>query len=202
METPPTNRCATEAPAAAMIPGGPRCGTSTYAFRFFGSGCTGYAGVGTDLAAPLPPDGGDPTSAICADGGVPPVAHKTPYDLSAYKAISFWGRTGEQSVPKGQQVQFKLPMLVDTRSPTAAIATPWRSAASAAPATASSCRSRRPGSSTPSIWTRPTRPTGSAQETWGKAFTWDPTNVTSIQFQAKGSATFDIWIDDIRLIPK
>jgi len=26
--------------------------------------------------------------------------------------------------------------------------------------------------------------------------------VTSIQFQAKGGATFDIWIDDIRLIPR
>jgi len=199
METPMVNRCATEAPDATTIPGG-RCG-STYAFRFFGSGCKGYAGVGTDLAAPLLPDGGtDPSAAICADGGIPGVAHKTPYDLTAYKAISFWGRMGDTAVPKGQQIQFKVPMLVDTK-----VEDGGDCDKSLVKCSASYGRFL----AFTQNWKEYTinldpndKANGISQEAWGKTFTWDPTNVTSIQFQAGGGATYDVWIDDIRLIAR
>jgi hypothetical protein len=199
-ETPAVDRCATEAPAAAVIEGG-RCG-STHAFRFYGLGCKGYAGVGTDLAAPLPPDGGDQSAAICADGGTPPVAHKTPYDLSNYKAISFWGRMGEKAVPIGQKVQFKLPMLVDSKIPDGGDCDPVVIGGKCSASYGAFLDFTQ-------TWTEYTvnldphdHVNGIAQESWGKIFDWDPKNVTSIQFQAKGGMTFDIWIDDIRLIPR
>jgi len=202
LETPPANRCATDAPKAAMIPDGGRC-TSVYALRFYGSGCSGYAGFGTDLAAAQYPDGGDPTAAICGDGGVPPVAHKTPYDLSSYKAISFWGRTGDMAVPKSQQVQFKLPMLADTKITDGGDCNP--DAIKPAKCSAS-YGAFMVFSATWKEFTINLDPSdkvhGIAQESWGKVFTWDPTQVTSIQYQAKGGATYDIYIDDIRLIPK
>jgi hypothetical protein len=31
---------------------------------------------------------------------------------------------------------------------------------------------------------------------------WDPASVIGIVFQAKGSSTFDIWIDDVTLVPR
>jgi len=197
-EMPMVNRCATDAPVATAIEGG-HCG-SMFAFRFMGSGCKGYAGIGTDLAAPNYPDGGDPTAAICADGGTPTVAHKTPYDMSSYKAISFWGRLGTTAVPARQMIQFKVPMLVDTKIEDGGDCDKTMVKCSASygrflPFT--------------TAWTKYTvnlDPTdtknGIQQESWGKMFTWDPTNVTSIQFQAAASVTFDVWIDDIRLVPK
>jgi len=198
VETPAVNRCATEAPPATEIAGG-HCG-STYAFRFFGSGCKGYAGVGTDLAAPTYPDGGDPTAAICADGGMPSVAHKTPYDVTAYKAVSFWGRLGENASPARQTIQFKVPMLLDTKIEDGGDCDKTLGKCSASygrflPFT--------------TAWTKYTvnlDPTdtknGISQESWGKVFPWTPANVTSIQFQAAASVAFDVWLDDIRLIPR
>ena len=199
METPMVNRCATEAPAATTIPD-TRCG-STYAFRFVGMGCKGYAGVGTDLAAALIPDGGvDPTVAICADGGTPGVAHKTPYPLTSYKAISFWGRSGEMSLPKVQSIEFKLPMLVDTKVEDGGDCDKAVNKCSASYEKVLAFKQ---------IWQKYTvnldptdKVNGISQPSWGKAFTWDPTNVTSIQFQAQGNVTYDIWIDDIQLIPR
>jgi hypothetical protein len=200
-ETPAVDHCATMAPAATAIPGG-RCG-SMYAFNFFGSGCKSYAGIGTDLAAPNYGDAGDPSAAICADGGTPPVAHKTPYDFSSYKAITFWGRMGENAVPRGQQVQFKLPMLVDTKIADGGDCDPT----AIAPAKCSASYGAFLGFT--QTWKQYTvnldpndKVNGIAQESWGKIFTWDPTNVTSIQFQAKGGMTYDIWIDDIEFISK
>jgi hypothetical protein len=48
----------------------------------------------------------------------------------------------------------------------------------------------------------PEKTPGICQETWGQTFTWDPKNVTSIQFQALASTTFDVWIDDVQFVPK
>ena len=82
-------------PAATEIEGGGRCG-SRYAFRFFGRGCTGYAGVGTDLAAPLPADSGSeaPDAATTAE--------KRPYDLSGYRQIRSGAATAPRRSPCGR----------------------------------------------------------------------------------------------------
>jgi len=203
-EMPMVNRCATEAPTATAIEGG-HCG-SMFAFRFFGSGCKGYAGVGTDLAAPNFPDGGDPTAAICGDGGTPPVAHKATYDLTNYKAVSFWGRLGTTAVPARQNIQFKVPMLVDTKLTNV---DGIGDGGDCDPKMVKSSASYGKFLPFTMAWTKYTvnlDPTdtknGISQESWGKVFTWDPKNVTSIQFQAAASVTYDVWLDDIRLVPR
>jgi hypothetical protein len=195
-------------PAATAIPGG-RCG-SQYAFRFFGSGCSGYAGVGTDLAAPLPADasaddgGADDAAAASDDGGATTL--KTPYDLSGYKQITFWGRYGDGVTPPTQKVQVKLPMLTDTKIMDGGLCVESETAKCSASYgrfftfTTSwqlytiDLIPRLPGMCTSPV-------TGICQEIWGKVFDWNPKIVTSIQFQAAANATYDIWIDDIALVP-
>jgi len=196
METPAAHA---PLPAATEIEDGGRCG-SRYALRFFGAGCTVYAGVGADLAAPLPVDGG-------GDGpDAATVTEKYPYDLSGYRQITFWGRTGPQAVPSEQVVRFKLPMLVDTNvsdggtcvdSPTARCGDSYGRFLPFTPTRtfyAIDLVARFPAGCGGAA-------TGTCPEGWGRLFTWDPTNVVSLQFQVPASAKFDIWIDDISLVP-
>jgi hypothetical protein len=192
-------------PAATAIEGGGRCG-SQYGFRFFGNSC-GYAGVGTDLAAPLPADGGaaagDAAAAGSADAGT--VAQKIPYDLRGYRQIKFWGRLGATAKPINQPVQLKLPMLIDTKIQDGGLCVEMTTAK----CSASYGRFLSFGTAWQlfTVDLIPRAPgacevtTGICQEAWGKVFTWDPGNVVSIQFQAAPGSTFDIWIDDIELVP-
>lgn len=168
----------------------PRCG-SHFAFRMKGDGCTTWgAGIGTDLAAPLPSDGGAP------DAGAAP--RKNRYDLSGYQAITFWGRAGAGST---RIVHFKLPMLADTKI-----------------ADGGSCSLPEIGTDKCSddwgrfltfttswnMYTIPLAdgPSGLSTETWGKTFPLDLTDIVAIQFQVGAGSPFDIWIDDVRLTPK
>jgi hypothetical protein len=181
---------------AAMIENGGHCG-SKYGFEFSGSGCS-FAGIGTDLAAPIP----DPDASTDPDAGSTAVALKTPYDLSAFKQIKFWGRLGAGALPAGksQLVQFKLPMQVDTKVEDGGTCVEMETAKCSA-----SYGQFMTFTSNWKLYTvdlTPGTKTGISQESWGKVFPWDPTNVVSIQFQAANNATFDIWIDDVNLVPK
>jgi hypothetical protein len=178
--------------AAEPIEGGGRCG-SQYAMRFVGAGCAIFAAVSADLAPQPPPD-------ASADGGV---SRKIPYDLSGYKQVRFFARTGVNATPKNQYMQFSLPMLAETL------------VAEGGDCSLPEVGSARCGAHygrfvpiTPT-WNEyvvdldPTnRTTGISQETWGQAFTWDPQSVISLRFQAAGGVNFDFWIDDISLVPK
>jgi hypothetical protein len=204
METPAAG---TPMPAATAIEGGGRCG-SAYAFRFSGGGCS-FAGAGTDLAAPLPPDGGDADAdADAATGGdAGAMAQKIPYDLSGYKQVTFWGRTGAGAQPASQMVQFKLPMLVDTKVEDGGTCVQMQTSMCSASYGKFLTFTRDWQLYTVDLIPRPAgmcsgATTGICQETWGRSFTWDATNVVSMQFQAAPSATFDIWIDDISLVPR
>jgi hypothetical protein len=134
---------------------------------------------------------------------------RVPYDLSGYKQIKFWGKLGPMAYPMTQLVQFMLPMLVETKvvdggtCVATEIGTDKCSASygrfiiftgdwqlftiDLIPRDAGMCGGTI---------------TGICQETWGKVFTWDPTNVVAIQFQAASDSTYDIWIDDIELVPQ
>ena len=182
---------AMNAPATALETA--RCG-SHYAFRMKGDGCTTWgAGIGTDLAAPLPSDGG---ATDAAAGGATP--RKNRYDLSSYQAITFWGRTGTGS---STPVHFKLPMLADTKIADGGLCslseigtdkcsddwgrfltftTDWKMFTVALVASS----------------------TGLSTETWGKTFPLDLTDIVAIQFQVGAGSPFDIWIDDVRLTPR
>jgi hypothetical protein len=171
-----------------------RCG-STSAFRMQGMACSTWgAGMGTDLAAPPPPDGGSDGGA-----GAAGTARKNTYDLSAFRAISFWGRVGAGSIGA---VRFKLPMLIDTKIADGGL-----------------CQLSETGTDKCSDdWGRaltftttwrlfsvpladdPT--SGLATEGWGKKFPLDLTNVTAIQLQVGAGTTFDVWIDDVNLVRK
>jgi hypothetical protein len=201
METPaaaPAGGTAPE-PAATLIENGGRCG-SLYAFRFFGSGCTSFAGAGTDLAAPLPTDGGT------ADAGTG-TALKTPYDVSAFKAVQFYGRLGTTAMPSTkQQVQFKLPMTLDTKTTDGGLCLD-----SPTNKCSASYGNFFNFTSQWQLFTLMLDPTfkgtgntlGIQQETWGAVFPWTPTDVTSIQVQAVASnPAFDIWVDDISFVAK
>jgi len=178
----------------------PRCG-STAALHMKGMGCTTWgAGVGTDLATPAPPDGGGDASAGAGDAGSGGgTARKVPYDLTPFRAITFWARIGVGST---SQVRFKIPMLSDTKVVDGGL-----------------CQLSEMGSDRCSddwgkalvftaAWKRFTVPliddaaTGLATEGWGKQFPLDLTNVTAIQFQARAGTSFDVWIDDVSLVRK
>lgn len=166
---------------AEMIPGG-RCG-SMFAIHVFGSGCTLWgAGVGTDFAAPPPPDGG------AVDAGATAV-RKTEYDVSMFTGIQFWAR-GEMG--KTPSVRVKLPMTSETKV-----------------ADGGDCMATEVGmdkcsddygskivlSPTWKLYKLPF--SAMAQEKWGKAFDWDPKKVTSVQMQVAMSTMFDFWVDDV-----
>jgi len=169
----------------------PRCG-STAAFRARGMGCSTWgAGVGADLAAPAPVDG------AAGSGSAP--TRKITYDLSGFRAISFWGRVGAGATGA---VRFKLPMLADTKIVDGGL-----------------CQLSEIGTDKCSDdWGRPlifstawklfTVPlvddsgTGLSTEGWGKQFPLDLTNVVAIQFQVAANTTFDVWIDDVNLTRK
>jgi hypothetical protein len=190
VEDPPPG--AMNTPAARLD--SPRCG-SVYALRMKGTGCgTWGAGIGTDLAAPLPPDGG------ATDGGAPVgvVAVKHPYDLRGYRAISFWGRVGAGSTTA---VRIKLPMGIDTKV-----------------ADGGRCQLSEVGTDKCSNdWGRQLTFTaewkmfsvaltndpisGLSTETWGKQFPLDLSDVVAIQFQVGTASAFDVWIDDVNLTP-
>jgi len=174
----------------------PRCG-SAYSFSFHGTGCA-YAGIGADLNDPLPdPDASADSGG--ADAGTT-VMRLIPYDLSGYKQIKFWGKLGPMAMPLTQQVQFKLPMLVDTKVQDGGICVDSD--------TAKCSDSYGQFMIFTTNWTLytvdlvPDSKTGISQEFWGRQFAWDPTNVVAIQFQAASYSTYDIWIDDIALVPR
>ena len=105
-----------------------------------------------------------------------------------------------------QDIQFKLPMLVDTKvidggtcaeSPTARCSASYGRFLPFTPTWTFYVIDLVPRAAGTCVGAT----TGICQETWGKPFTWDPTNVVSIQFQAKASVDFDVWIDDISLVP-
>jgi hypothetical protein len=198
-----TSSCVEDpAPGAANLPAtlleAPRCG-STSAFRMKGMGCAMWgAGIGTDLAAPRPPDGGSDGGNDAGggtDGGSTRL--KTPYDLSPFRAISFWGRVGAGSTGT---IRFKIPMLADTKAVDGGL-----------------CQLSETGTDKCSddwgkiltfttAWKQFIVPliddagTGLSPEGWGKRFPLDLTDVTAIQFQVGGSTTFDVWLDDVNLI--
>lgn len=176
---------------------------SNYALEFFGSGCTMFQGVGTDLNTPLPEvvDGAAVPVLPTCPGGVVTQPHKVPYDLTPYKAITFWARTGKMSIPASQMVQFKMPMLTDTKT---------TDGGDCVDSTMNKC-SASYGKFLlfTAAWKQFTlnfgpmgMPGDLSQESWGAVFTWDPTQVVSIQFQPAASSTFDVWIDDVALVPK
>jgi hypothetical protein len=209
-----TPMAAPQCPDAATTPGptthatlndptvkGGAC-NSTYALEFFGSGCTMFQGVGTDLNTPLPPvvDGSaEPVLPTCP-GGVVTQPLKVPYDVSGYKAITFWGRTGKMSIPSNQMVQFKMPMLDDTKTTDGGICVD---------STSNKCSaSFGKFLAFTGAWQQFTLNFGAkgspgdlSQESWGAVFTWDPTRVVSIQFQPAADSTFDVWIDDVAFVP-
>jgi hypothetical protein len=175
------------APAAMLE--APRCG-STAAFRMRGMGCSVWgAGIGTDLAAPAPTDGG-------ADAGSGAPAAKVAYDLGAFRAISFWGRIGAGTT---SAVRFKIPMLADTKVADGGV-----------------CQLSETGTDKCSDdwgrvlalttdWKLYTVPLvdstiGLSTEGWGKKFPLDLGDVTAIQFQVAANTTFDVWIDDVNLL--
>lgn len=171
-----------------------RCG-SRFAFRMKGDGCTTWgAGVGTDLAAPLPSDGGAADAA--AGGGV---TRKNHYDLSGYRAISFWGRVGAGST---SAIRFKLPMLADTKIADGGLC----SLSEVGTDKCSDDWGR--GLIFTTTWKMFTislvddAATGLSTETWGKIYPLDLTDVVAIQFQVGASTPFDVWLDDVRLTPK
>ncbi len=171
----------------------PRCG-SHFAFRMKGDGCTTWgAGMGTDLAAPLPSDGG---AGDAATGGAVP--RKNRYDLSGYQAISFWGRVGTGSTTA---VHFKLPMLADTKIADGGLC----SLSELGTDKCSDDWGRFLTFTTAwKMFTVPlvADPTGLSTEPWGKIYPLDLTDIAAIQFQIGAGSAFDIWIDDVRLTPK
>jgi hypothetical protein len=191
------------AQGAANVPAttleAPRCG-SLAALRMKGMGCTIWgAGMGTDLAAPLPPDAGSDSDASADAGAGAGKARKIPYDMSPFRAISFWGRIGAGTT---SAVRFKIPMLVDSKvvdgglcqlseTGTDKCSDDWGRALTFSTA-----------------WKQFTVPldddatTGLSTEWWGKKFPLDLTNVTAIQFQVTVGTTFDVWIDDVNLVRK
>jgi hypothetical protein len=199
MESPPLSPPGVDLQARATLNDptvtGGAC-NSRYAFRIYGSGCTMFVGVQTDLNAPLV-DGGATGPAV--DGGPPPL--KIPYDASGFKAVTFWGRTGTMSVPVNQTVHFTLPMLVDTK--TTEGGTCVDTVTNRCSASYGIFLTFTPAWKQYTVNLDPLAlVNGISQESWGAVFTWDPTNVVSLQFQPLANSTFDVWIDDIAFVPK
>jgi hypothetical protein len=166
--------------AEAVTPA--RC-MSTYALHVKGMGCSLWgAGVGTDFAAPPPPDGG----AVDAGGAT---AAKTPYDVSMFAGVQFWGKIEAGSTAS---VRVKVPMTDDTKivdggncmlteTGTDKCSDDWGSKVALT-----------------TSWKLYKLPFASMmQEGWGKKFDFNKAHVTSVQFQVAAKTTFDFWIDDV-----
>ena len=162
---------------AGEIPGG-RC-QSMFAMLFTGMGCSVFgAGVGTDLAAPAAGDAGTTTTAVA----------KTPYDVSAYKGVSFWSRAD-----KGSSMRFKMPMTDETKT---------TDGGTCVDSTTAKCSDDFGANiALTKSWVKHTIMFSTMkQEGWGKAFVWTPGHVTSLQFQVPIVAAFDVWIDDVSFV--
>jgi len=142
------------------------------------------AGVGADLNQPI------------VDGGMYTGA-KVPYDLSAYKGITFYAMTTAAGDGK---LRVKVPMTDETKI-----------------ADGGKCDEATVGANKCSddfgfLFTLPTdgawhqitvdftAKTTFKQEGWGAVFPWAPADVTSIQIQSQDKGeTYDFWIDDMYL---
>jgi hypothetical protein len=170
-----------QAPPSGVPPGS----TGSLALHGYWSGCAIWgAGIGADLYAPLTPDGSIYTG--------PKVA----YDLSSYAGVTFWA----MAAPGGSdtELRIKFPMRVATRvedggacveSATLKCSDDWGE------------RFSLPANGSWKQFTVKFSDRLFQQEGWGAVFTWNPTDVTSIQIQSvdKGEL-YDFWIDDIYLI--
>ncbi len=152
------------------------------------NGCSVWgAGVGADLGQPTV-DAGSYTGP------------KVPYDLSAYKGISFWA----MSDPTGDnKLRIKLPMTDETKVADGGLCDETKVGVGKC----SDDWGQAFTLPTNGNWTQVTVMFSEAskfkQEGWGAAFPWNPAHVTSIQIQNAGGEMgqkYDFWIDNVYLI--
>lgn len=158
-------------------------------------GCTVWgAGVGADIAQPA------------VDGGMY-MGPKTPYDISAYKGITFWGMT---STTADNKLRIKVNMRAETKIADGGTGATAANFCDEAVVGVNKCSDAWGQTFTLPIagnWQQITILFADAakfkQEGWGAVFPWNPADVTGIQIQSQGTEMdqpFEFWIDDIYLI--
>jgi hypothetical protein len=168
---------ATQMPGVPFLPSTvePPRGASTYAARMQGSGFTTW-GAGMGLNFNDPGDG---------DGG----SVKGTYDASAVGGITFWAKIGTGSV-----ASVRVNISTKETDPSGGTCTP-----------AAKCSDHFGKSiNLTTDWVQYTIKFGDlTQLGWGQTVPkFNPAAIYACQFQVGKGTTFDVWIDDVALIPK
>ncbi|HEY7372358.1 MAG TPA: hypothetical protein VIF57_09385, partial [Polyangia bacterium] len=157
--------------------------TDTLALHAVWSGCGVWgAGVGADLNQPAAADGGTYNGP------------KVPYDVTAYKGVTFWAMAAMGS---DTGLRMKFPMtdetkIVDGGNCDEAVVGMNKCSDDFGEAL------NLPSNGTWKQFTIKFSDSSFKQEGWGAPFSWNPMHVTSIQIQSSHMGEpYDFWIDDL-----
>jgi hypothetical protein len=175
--TPPVTYFGTEPPTKAPNT------TGSLALHGKWTGCSVWgAGIGADLGQPAQ-DGGTYTGP------------KVPYDVSAFKGITFWAMAAAGS---DTALRIKLPMTDETKVEDGGICVE---------SSTNKCsddfgyKFSLPANGNWKQITVRWNDAAFVQEGWGAKFDWNPAHVTSIQIQSQDkNESYDFWIDDMGFI--
>ena len=168
-----------EAPPSAA----PSGQTGSFALHAKWQGCTVWgAGIGADLNQPMQ-DGGTYTGP------------KVPYDVSAYKGVTFWAMAVQGT---DTALRIKFPMTDETKV---------EDGGTCVESSTNKCsddfgyKFSLPANGNWKQITVRWADAAFATEGWGAQFAWNPAHVTSIQIQSQDkNESYEFWVDDMYFI--